>query len=71
MSERKWEYLATSPELPPGATSPMMDSRDMAWWLNSMDERGWEFVSYGASHWHGSALPQSWWVFRRPAGAPQ
>lgn len=70
MSERKWEYLATQPELPPGATSPMMDSQDMTWWLNKMAAHGWEFVSYGATHW-ASGTVQEWWVFRHPAGVPR
>jgi len=61
-----WEYRCTQPALPPDAISPIMDSRQMTDWLNSADMKGWEFVGYGAKHWHGSDVPQSWWVFRRP-----
>lgn len=61
----KYEYLATRPDLPPDATSPVMDSRQMTDWLNAKAEQGWEFVSYGATHWHGRDIPQEWWVFRR------
>lgn len=64
-TRKRFEYLATRPDLPPGATSPMMDSQQMTDWLNRMDELGWEFVSYGATHWHGREVPQEWWVFRR------
>ena len=62
----KYEYKVTSPMLPAGATSAVMDHRQMEDWLNGADKSGWEFVSYGATHWHGRELPQSWWIFRRP-----
>lgn len=65
----KFEYRVTAPMLPPGATSPVMDHRDMEWWLNDMDAQGWEFVSYAQTHWHGKEVPQQWWVFRRPRKA--
>ena len=35
-------------------------------WLNRMDDYGWEFVGYGATHWRGYGVPQEWWIFRRP-----
>ncbi len=62
---RKWEYRVTKPDLPPGATSPVMDHQQMEDWLNDVDDHGWEFVGYGQTHWHGAGLPQEWWVFRR------
>jgi hypothetical protein len=31
-----------------------------------MDDYGWEFVGYGATHWRGYSVPQEWWIFRRP-----
>jgi|JI9StandDraft_2_1071091.scaffolds.fasta_scaffold186147_3 hypothetical protein len=65
MAKRKFEYRVTSPMLPPDAQSPVMDHRQMEGWLNDMDSQGWEFVSYGATHWHGKETPQQWWVFRR------
>jgi hypothetical protein len=46
-----------------------MDHRQMEGWLNDMDSQGWEFVSYGATYWHGKETPQQWWVFRRPRKA--
>lgn len=52
-------------DLPPGATSPVMDSWQMTAQLNAMAEQGWEFVSYGATHWN-SGPTQAWWIFRRP-----
>ena len=64
--KRKWEYLVTQPGLPEGATSLVMDYRQVADWLNSVDARGWEFVGYGEKQWH-DAVPQAWWIFRRPA----
>lgn len=65
----KFEYRVTAPMLPPGATSPVMDHRQMEWWLNDMGSQGWEFVSYGETHWHGKDKPQQWWIFRRPRKA--
>lgn len=65
MAKRKFEYRVTSPMLPPDAQSPVMDHRQMEWWLNDMDQQGWEFVSYGQTHWHGKEMPQQWWIFRR------
>lgn len=67
MADRKYEYRATRPDLPGNATSPIMDSRQMTDWLNDMDANGWEFVSYGATHWGGrDPHVQEWWIFRRP-----
>jgi actin-related protein len=63
---RKWEYRVTEPNLPRGAKSPVMDSQQMQEWLNRMDDYGWEFVGYGATHWRGYSVPQEWWIFRRP-----
>ena len=66
-----YEYRATSPMLPPKnkrrrPKSPLMDNRDMEYWLNDMSEHGWEFVSYGAKHWKGSEpFTQDWWIFKR------
>lgn len=65
---RKWEYRVTAPMLPEGATSPVMDHRQMESWLNRMDEQGWEFVGYGAKHWNDGTV-QSWWIFRRPCNS--
>jgi hypothetical protein len=66
MADRKWEHRVISrPDLPSGATSPMMDSRQMTDWLNLQDERGWELVSYGQTRWHDETT-QEWWIFRRP-----
>lgn len=63
---RKWEYLVTRPPPPTPAVSPIMDDRQMAGWLDHMDEKGWEFVSYGSTHWGTEDVPQQWWIFRRP-----
>ena len=63
---RKWEYRVTEPNLPLGAKTPVMDSQQMQEWLNRMDDYGWEFVGYGATHWRGYGVPQEWWIFRRP-----
>jgi hypothetical protein len=63
---RKWEYHVTVPNLPRGATSPVMDGQQMQEWLNNMDDYGWEFVGYGATHWRGYSVPQEWWIFCRP-----
>jgi hypothetical protein len=60
-----YEYRVTQPDLPPGATSPMMDRCQMQDWLNHMDAHGWEFVGYGAKHWNDRGTPQEWWIFRR------
>ena len=67
---RKYEYLVSSPTIPPlkhrVGTGPIMDNYDMEYWLNSMDEKGWEFVSHGSKDWVGSdAFTQHWWIFRR------
>ena len=64
----KYEYLATSPELPLGATSPVMNSSEMTDWLNYMAKHGWEFVGYGQKWWHNSNIPQDWWIFRKQKG---
>lgn len=64
--KRQWEYRVTHPMLPPNATSPVMDSRQMQGWLNDMDASGWEFVSYGATNWANGHV-QDWWIFRKPA----
>jgi hypothetical protein len=62
----KYEYKCTSPMLPEGATSPIMDHQQMENWLNDMGERGWEFVGYAQKYWLGNELPiQSWWIFKR------
>lgn len=61
----KYEYKVTQPRLPPDATSPVMDYRQMTDWLNSMGGDGWELVTYGATHWHNNPTPQQWWIFRR------
>jgi hypothetical protein len=63
---RKWKYRVTEPNLPRGAKSPVMDGQQMQEWLNRMDEYGWEFVGYGATHWRDYSVPQEWWIFRRP-----
>ena len=65
----KYKYMATKPMLPPAAVrkykdTPIMDNQDMEYWLNSMDDQGWEFVSYAAKHWHDIGL-QDWWIFKR------
>lgn len=61
-----YEYRCTQPALPPDVKSPIMDSRQMDAWMNSMASRGWEFVGYGQKWWVGQDTPQDWWVFRRP-----
>lgn len=68
----RYEYLATTPFLPPPderrpsmRDSPMMDAEEMTDWLNTMAERGWEFVGYGQKQWV-NRTPQEWWVFRKP-----
>ena len=67
--KRKFTYLATTPTLPDGATSPVMDCDQMTSWLNDMADQGWEFVGYGQKWWQRSPVPQEWWIFRRPHGA--
>ena len=64
---RRYEYRVTSPMLPPGPKdSPVMDHRQMEWWLNDMDAQGWEFVGYGEKNWRGGEpYKQEWWIFRR------
>lgn len=65
MTMSKYQYHVVSrPNLPPEATSPLMDSRQMEQWLNDMSERGWEFVSYGQTRWANGTV-QEWWIFRR------
>ncbi len=64
-----YKYLATTPDLPPDATSPFMDSRMMTDWLNNMAEDGWEFAGYGQKQWNLRS-PQEWWIFRRPLPQP-
>ena len=62
----KYEYKCAIPELPPNAKSPVMDFRDMGFWLNKMDKDGWEFVGYAQKNWQGSQpFIQDWWIFRR------
>jgi len=61
-----FKYKFTKPTLPPGATSPIMDSRQMEEWANQLGAEGWEFVGYGARHWVGSEpFIQDWWIFRQ------
>lgn len=65
-----FEYLVTQPMLPPpehrsNPGSPMMDHREMTWWMNDMSRQGWEFVGHGTTQWSSGAL-QSWWIFKRP-----
>ena len=60
----KYRYRVSSPILPPGATSPVMTSRQMEGWLNDMDEAGWEFVNYAQTRWANGTV-QEWWIFRR------
>ena len=52
--------------LPPNASSPLMDNRQMAQTLNDIDEQGWEFVSYAQTRWTDGTV-QEWWIFRREA----
>jgi hypothetical protein len=69
-TRRRWEYHVQSDlDLPPGATSPRMDSRQMAAALNKLDAAGWELVTYGQHQW-ANASAQEWWVFRRPYQEP-
>jgi hypothetical protein len=65
---RKWEYRVTEPNLPLGAKSPVMDSQQMQEWLNRMDDYGWEFVGYGATHWRGYSVPQE--LVDSPSSSP-
>ena len=60
----KYEYKCTIPDLPPNATSPIMDCSQMTTWLNNMSTKGWEFVGYGCTNWN-SGLTQDWWIFRK------
>ena len=69
---RKWQYkVVPGPALPPQAKSPVMGSDDYAYWLNSMDEQGWEFVSYMQRLWKDDTDTQQFWVFRKPYGDQQ
>lgn len=62
----KYKYKCARPELPPNAESPVMDNRQMEFWLNRMDENGWEFVGYAQKQWVGpSPFIQDWWIFRK------
>ena len=66
-----YEYKVTQPMIPPdeyrSSTGPIMDGREMEWWLNNMDEKGWEFVGFGEKHWKGAEpFTQTWWIFRKP-----
>jgi len=72
---RKYEYACHGmAPLPPRSIrsasqkkSPVMNEEEMEWWLNSMDEEGWEFMGFGQKHWKGSEpFTQTWWIFRRP-----
>lgn len=64
--KRKWEYrVQTGFDLPPGATSPIMNSGQMEYALNHLDENGWELVTWGQTPWH-DRMTQTWWIFRRP-----
>lgn len=67
----KWKYRVTSPVLPSGATSPVMDHRQMEDWLMDMQKQGWEFVSYAQTNWRNKDMPQEWWIFRKPAEPPK
>lgn len=60
------EYLCTAPDLPEGASSPVMDHQQMTDWLNNMALEGWDFVGYGQTNWRGAeTFTQEWWIFRR------
>ena len=61
----KYKYKCTTPMLPPGAESPVMDDKQIEEWLNLMDEEGWEFVGFAQKVWV-SNLRQQWWIFRQP-----
>jgi len=67
----EYEYKATEPSLPPDASSPVMDSNQITWWLNEMASKGWEFVGYAQKWWHNEDIPQDWWIFRKPLGTPR
>ena len=62
----KYEYHATQPMLPQGATSPVMNEPQMTAWLNEMSVKGWEFVGCGQKYWVDRGA-QVWWIFRRLA----
>jgi len=66
MKKRKYEYRVTTQiTLAPGERETLvMDHSDLEWWLNTMDEEGWEFVGYAAKHWNDGYV-QPWWIFRR------
>ncbi len=60
------DIVSPSPISRSAQRPPVMDSQQMQEWLNRMDDYGWEFVGYGATHWRGYSVPQEWWIFRRP-----
>lgn len=69
---RRFKYLATQPDLPKPEErssdmrdSPRMDNKEMADWLDRMDDQGWDFVGYGQTAWHERAT-QEWWIFKKP-----
>lgn len=65
----KFEYKCTKPFFVDSTkvSSPVMENEHIEEWLNEMDSRGWEFVSYGQKHWRGSEpFTQEFWIFRRP-----
>ncbi len=69
MPERKYEYQAHSVMIEPGIErhgSAMLRYEDVEWWLNQMDEQGWEYVGQVTKHWHDQDIPQIFPIFRRP-----
>lgn len=69
MADRKWEYIVYSTlPLLPDASSPRMDSGQIAAVLDDFDERGWELVCHGEKRWVSGSI-DSHWVFRRPFGS--
>lgn len=63
---RKWLYSVRQNMLPPGATSPVPAGDDIEWWLNRMDEEGWEYVGPAVRSWNQPETIFTWFVFRRP-----
>lgn len=61
---KKYKYKVTFPMLPPKPKSPVMNDRDMEWWLHDMQDQGWEFVAHGQKNWVNGDI-QDWWVFRK------